>query len=244
MIFEYNKLRILFQKMNDIGKSVTFSQFKSQNKSFLLRHDVDISLEKALEIAKIENEFGIVSTFFIMTTSDYYNVLTKRSKQLVNEIQNLNHEIGLHFDPTHYKDQYLDKVKCEASILSSIIGKPIKSVSLHNPSIHGEYPMFDGFVNAYDTKIFNDNVYVSDSCFDFRGKNIYSFIEGIDKNSIQILLHPIHYSKRGKTNYAPIFNKLLKNKYEELFLNFRENKSFKRETINGFSISKKIIKTK
>ena len=48
--------------------------------------------------------------------------------------------------------------------------------------------------------------YLSDSRFDFRGKNPYEFIKNIDKvGFIQIFLHPLHYSENGDTNYVQNF---------------------------------------
>ena len=39
-----------------------------------LRHDVDLSLEAALEMARIEHELGVRATYFLMTESGFYNL--------------------------------------------------------------------------------------------------------------------------------------------------------------------------
>lgn len=68
---------------------------------------------------------------------------------------------------------------------------------MHNPSVHGQYPIFDGCINAYDPKLFSDKNYISDSRFSFQGKNRFKFLENINNGMIQILLHPMHYSELG-----------------------------------------------
>ena len=66
--------------------------------------------------------------------------------------------------------------------------------------------------DAYDKKIFSDEYYLSDSRMDFRGKNPYTFAERVKKHPIQILLHPIHYTKKG-LKYPDIFHKFIKRFY-------------------------------
>lgn len=105
----------------------------------------------------------------------------------------MGHEIGLHFDPTLYTDNLESAVKKEADILSFAIQAKVRSISLHNKSVHGQYPMFKDFVNAYDPKLFSDKTYISDSRFDFRGKDPFEFINNIDSGTVQVLLHPLHY---------------------------------------------------
>lgn len=51
--------------------------------------------------------------------------------------------------------------------------------------------------NAYDVEWFDADRYMSDSCMDFRGKDPFTFIEKASSGSIQILLHPMHFSDAG-----------------------------------------------
>ena len=115
----------------------------------------------------------------------------------------------------------------EVNILSHAIGQKVRSVSLHNPTSHGQYPLFNGFVNAYDTKLFSDSNYISDSCFSFREKNPFEFIKGVDKSMIQILLHPLHYTNSGGG-------------YDEIMVNSFERRM--KETSKEFSTFNKVFK--
>jgi hypothetical protein len=162
-----------------------------------MRHDVAFDIKLAHQLADIEQEEGIVSTFFILTTCESYNVSCDRNRKLLREMVVMGHEIGLHFDPTLYGDALDPAVQKEADLFSLVADHEVKSISLHNPSVHGLFPLFDGFVNAYDTRLFSDTNYISDSCYMFRGNNPFEFITQLDNSMIQILLHPMHYSESG-----------------------------------------------
>jgi hypothetical protein len=235
MIFKYDDLKLFYSKINRLGITSRFRDWAGE-KVFLIRHDVDFSIDLALRMAKVENESKIVSTYFIMTSCESYNVLTEKSRKQLKEIINLGHEIGLHFDPTIYKDNLVQNVKKEVEILSFIIQEEVKSISLHNPSLHGQYPLFDFLINAYDPRLFSDSNYISDSCYDFRGKNPFEFIEGIDKSMIQVLLHPMHYSEEGD-GYDKVIPRTLLDNINIVHNNFSVNKTYSSqvgESLHGY----------
>ena len=235
-IFKTSILEKFYLKVKSLGDTILFRDFNG-GKFFLIRHDVDFDLKLALDLAKFENKLGIKSTYFILTTCESYNILCEKNKLILEEIIYLGNEIGLHFDPAIYKDGFEEKVKQECSILSLASGSEIKSISLHNPSLHGQYPIFDNLVNAYDENLFSDKNYMSDSCFDFRGKDPFNFIENIKYGMVQILLHPLHFSDEG-WGYDDIFYESFKRHIESITSNFMVNKTFKNH------MSKTIIELK
>jgi len=196
MIFKYEELRNFFSEINKHGKTQLFKDWKG-DRVFLIRHDVDFDLQLAHNVAVIEKEMKVVSTFFILTSCHSYNILSKKNRTLLKEMRDMGHEIGLHFDPTLYPENLEQNFGKEIEILSFACDEQVKSVSLHNPSLHGQYPLFKNYVNAYDSKLFSDENYISDSRYSFRGKNPYEFLKKIEKSMIQILLHPMHYSEKG-----------------------------------------------
>lgn len=225
MIFKYQELRLFFDAINKQGTTKRFSDWKDE-KVFLVRHDIDFDLELAHRMAVIEKEKNIVATFFILTTSDCYNVLSIENTKILKSILSMGHEIGLHFDPTLYGDGDLkEAVDFEIAILSKVIGKAVKSISLHNPSIHGKYPLFDGYINAYDPSYFSDKNYISDSCRGFRGKDPFEFLSNIDKGMVQILLHPMHYSEEGD-DYAPVVCRALIRHANKIHSIFSVNRTY------------------
>src|SRR5438552_1530033 len=49
--------------------------------SLYLRHDVDLDLEAALHMSALERELGIGSTYFLMTTSVFYNLASPEGRR-------------------------------------------------------------------------------------------------------------------------------------------------------------------
>ena len=66
----------------------------------ILRHDIDNSLEQAVNLAQVEAEAGVASTYFVLLRTDFYNIASSAGLRAVRRIQSLGHEIGLHFDET------------------------------------------------------------------------------------------------------------------------------------------------
>ena len=221
MIFSHKNLREFFREIHRLGRTELFKNWKG-DRVFLLRHDIDFDINLAHKMAQIEAEENLVSTFFILTTCESYNVLSTKNKQLLREILGMGHEVGLHFDPTIYEKDLELAVKQECELLSFAINCEIKSISLHNPSVHGLYPMFENYVNAYDPKMFSNENYISDSRFSFRGKNPFEFIKGIDNSMIQILLHPMHYSELG-SGYKEIMFSTFMRYINDVHCNFKTN---------------------
>jgi hypothetical protein len=93
--------------------------------------------------------------------------------------------------------------------------------------MNGQYPLFYGYRNAYDEKIFNHDCYLSDSLMSFRGKDPYEFVLMVKQYPIQLLLHPIHYSQEGGT-YQEIFCERLKAYIDSIDNDFQDNATYKR----------------
>jgi hypothetical protein len=160
-----------------------------------------------LRLAEVELTADVRSSFFFLTTSDTYNVASARNRAMLRELCASGFEIGLHFDPTLYDMENPDTlqraVQHEALVLGDAAGYPVTSVSLHNPSGHGRYPLFDGFLNAYDPRIFGPDKYLSDSrmCF---ARDVWDFLKAGETGVIQLLLHPLHYQERDAQYPAPM----------------------------------------
>lgn len=233
MNFKYTDYIHFLQELNKLGASKLFREDASTTACYLLRHDIDFSLRLAYEMAKMEHENGIKATYFILTTCERYNILSEKGREYLKKIIDLDHEIGLHFDPTLYGETNLEEaVKKEVELLSFATGIEIKSISLHNPSIHGQYPLFEGFVNAYDPTLFSDENYISDSCFSFRGKDPLKFIQKIAHQTIQILIHPLHFSKNGH-GYKEIFAEEFCAEIFQHHLSYTEANMAYKEQLNG-----------
>src|SRR5690348_18136550 len=61
-----------------------------------LRHDVDLSLDAALQLARLEAERDATATYFLMTESVFYNLASFEGRAAVDELRSLGHAVGLH----------------------------------------------------------------------------------------------------------------------------------------------------
>lgn len=171
------------------------------DKVIIIRHDVDLSLEKCLKIAEIEKRYNIKSTFFIRLSSPFYNIFEMTNSNIINEIMRMKHQIGLHFDESLYKIKNLDDmnkfISKEARIIENYIGKRIYSVSMHRPSklMLNQYNELDHYINTYNKKFFKEFYYISDSRMMWRDGCVCSkIIEGKQKQ-IQLLIHPFWWTE-------------------------------------------------
>jgi hypothetical protein len=75
---------------------VPLREFARGTGDLALRHDVDVRLDSALELARLEHERGLRATYFLLHTAPYWNdaELVPRLRRLVE----LGHEIGFHND--------------------------------------------------------------------------------------------------------------------------------------------------
>lgn len=239
--FSYKHYDSILKQMKKISPIYNFKSVDSNVKcGYVLRHDVDFDIEKAYNMCNIEKDRDVTSTYFILVTSDLYNILSYKNKNIIKNMASNGFEIGLHFDPVIYGDissnQMQKHVEKECSIIEDIIGAKVQTVSLHNPSIHNQYPMFKGYKNAYSKEFFNQDLYLSDSCKDFRGKEILEFIKKGESSLLQILFHPIHFSEKEET-YIESFNKIIESKINNFDEYIRVNKTYKKEIKENTLIS-------
>ena len=77
----------------------------------LLRHDVDLSLDAALQMARLEQRLGAVATYFLMTESVFYNLDSPVGERALKELRALGHRVGLHaVYPNFVRDERFDAV--------------------------------------------------------------------------------------------------------------------------------------
>lgn len=228
MIFKYEDYKTFLRHIKECYSVMPLGNWDGSN-GIILRHDVDLDIKPAYKLALIENEFAIPSTYFILTTGQTYNPMSSDNRKMLKEMSDMGFEIALHFDPSIYEYSELDfltaKVEQEVSILSSITDKAVKSISLHNPGRFGTYPLFDGYCNAYDERIFSTDTYISDSRMQFQ-KDIYTFVKKAKERTIQILLHPSLYTEDG-SDYGRIFYDYLFDFINKVDAHFDRNSTYR-----------------
>ena len=169
----------------------------------VLRHDMDVSPKRALRMAEIENEFGIRATYMVMTRPLLYSVEDKSSRDMLQQLINMGHEVGLHFDLDdnqrhrgHGIGSVEAKIYSACKQLESIIGQPVLSLSFHNPMpqfLRGPLTIC-GRVNAYSRELMA--WYVSDSKGCWRDGEPLPKLLSPDKSLLQLLVHPIWWGDK------------------------------------------------
>ena len=182
----------------------SYQEVEKSAKAVILRHDVDFSLEKALEMSKIEYRNNAKSTYFVLLTSNFYNLYSKESFEILQSIISMGHEIGLHFDEKRYILNSIDDIRFnaakEANILSEIVGREIRVISMHRPSllILDSNIQFDNLINSYSSFFFKSMKYISDSRMKWREDPI-EIINSNHHDKLHILTHPFWYSLNNES---------------------------------------------
>lgn len=203
---EYRKILILLKENN--YTDIFYDEDKLGRK-VILRHDIDYSLDKALKIAILENELGFKSTYFILLTSDFYNVYSKKSVRIIRNIMNLNHRIGLHYDETKYDivddEGLITTITKEAKLFSEMLELEINVMSMHRPSkkLLEKNLNINNVINSYSKKYFEDMKYISDSRMYWR-EDPFAIINSNEYEKLHILTHPFWYSDKVESRKEKI----------------------------------------
>lgn len=166
---------------------------------FFFRHDVDISLKKAVEMAEFESKNGIKSTYYILLSSPYYNALEAENLQRIRTLRELGMGIGLHYDNSiklQDANQCCSEIIIQLGMLQHHIGElEEKSVTFHKPlrgvDINAETVNLLNLSNIYSPNFDQRFKYISDSGHNWR-ENPYDIIDTNDM--VHINTHPEWYN--------------------------------------------------
>ena len=164
----------------------------------LWRHDVDFSPQRALAIANIEAELGVISTYYVQLSSRYYSVFEPEVCSIFREIRKFGHDIGLHFDPEvlahKYSADYERRISFEANVLGEVLETEINSFTLHNPTTLGAISpdslTHAGLVNGSASFIRDHFEYCSDSNGYWRFQKLNDLIKDERIKRLYVLTHP------------------------------------------------------
>lgn len=126
--------------LREIKKTHTFSDYETcSDNDVILRHDVDVSLHAALQIARIENELGIQSTYFILFHSELYNPFNTTSSEIIRKILRLGHRVGLHYNSSFIIQNGLDPsetIRLEIELMENHFNTNMNAISPHDPGLN------------------------------------------------------------------------------------------------------------
>lgn len=194
-------------------KSVSFNEFNPNKKyQMLLRHDIDYNYFSALDFAIIEYNLNIKATYFFLLTENY-NIISNQIQEILKDLKELNHTIGLHYD---YQSQILENLS-EISIKEMLTEFSI--ISDHRPAKNITRIHHNKIINVYDKKYAWDIKYYSDS--NKKWKFGYP-LDNLKGNNFQLLTHPVWWTvepKKTKEDSYSVFLKQLVNNLKEKFKN-------------------------
>lgn len=203
--FTLQHLAEIFDQLKLAGyQPLTFEQAATSKikKGILLRHDLDQDLEKAVQIAELEQEKGLTATYFVWLNSPFYNPLTPENTARLRYILSLGHHLGLHIEVPLDNEQYFyTQIEKEAFILESYLATPCPVISFHRPSAnHMQLNLFLGKrINAYAPLFTHYFQYLSDSRGTWKENCVCQVINKQKPPRLHLLLHPLWWDKETLT---------------------------------------------
>jgi len=209
--FDYQTLWSLLARVGESHRFVRFTDLASGQPAepfCILRHDVDYRLDSAVALAREESARGIYATYFLLVNSTYYNLLAPPHAHVPSALVDLGHEVGLHYDvrslhpfPRERWDRLLD---AQAALLEELSGRPIASVAMHQPGLHGDDPFRQTtrYLNAYADRFTKDMPYISDSCRAWRDIAWRVLADGPLPPRLQLALHPINWADEDRDRFT------------------------------------------
>jgi hypothetical protein len=171
----------------------------------LWRHDIDISVHRALKIAELEAEEEVSSTYFFLLTGMHYNLLQPEIRDRARRVLALGHDLGLHFEMSAYgelttEEALAERLEEQAKFLSGLLEQPVVAFSFHDPDLRGglgiDADEIGGLANAYGATLKERYTYVSDSNGYWRSSRLPDLIESGRHERLHVLTHPIWWPER------------------------------------------------
>jgi len=207
--FSPDAYRSLLRALGERGyRPGRFDGAAIKGRTILLRHDIDLSIDAALSIARIEADEGWTSTYYVLVSSDLYNPASASSRTSLRAICDLGHEIGLHFDASVHDQPGSDELdiaqlenaaESECAALSNAIGRDVASISFHRPvpQLQGLDADFAGRPHSYQPRYFSEIEYCSDSGGQWRHGHPLERASIAAGEPMQLLTHPVWWSRAG-----------------------------------------------
>ncbi|QDS37002.1 hypothetical protein [Brevibacillus brevis] len=209
---EYSQIIHCIKKQHNI---IDYSEVNVDTKRFaVIRHDVEFSVERAYNLAKLENTLQINTSYMFQIRNNAYNLFSNENIRMVREINGMGHKIGLHvhlgmLDSLAEINQYIVH---DSKVMESFLQIPIDRFSFHRPpkELLKMNVKLEGLINSYEDRFFEFREeedgfeslqikYISDSRHTWNyGYPDEKTIKADSK--IQFLFHPYSWTEYGYEN--------------------------------------------
>ena len=226
--FSTHGYRALLNGLFERGYAVRdFSNFDAQSQHLLVRHDIDMSISAAHEVASLERDIGVTSTYFVLLRSELYSPFSESGRADLMRLVELGHEIGLHLDASLYPDETaaLDEAAAwECDLLERLIDRPVRIISLHRParSLIDTENTLGGRPHTYQRRFFSEIGYCSDSRSEWGHGHPFEHQAVTTKSALQLLTHPIWWTGEAASPKARL-DRFLRGRHETLGHALAEN---------------------
>lgn len=125
--------------------------------ALFLRHDIKVSLKRAVSLAEIEHEYALPATYLVRVDSPLYSLNERTTRIQLLELLQLGHEVGVHFDLTNdthpnrpFLALFVQQLRATCARLEQIICRPVRTFSLYHsvPQFFGGPLLVNERVNA------------------------------------------------------------------------------------------------
>lgn len=181
--FELDHYRDLLEAARQGGYRFRFFEGEPQPGELFLRHDVDLRLDAAVELAELEAEEGVEATYFLMREAVFYNLASIEGQSTFERLRELGHRVGLHAVwPRAELDERFDPI-----------------VAWHNPDPEYVFTPLEGALNVMAAPWFSTETYRSDSNQRWRSGCPHEELAAGRFEWLQLLIHPEIWVYRGRT---------------------------------------------
>ena len=181
--FELRHYAELLEAARQGGYRFAFFDREPRAGDLLLRHDVDLSLDAAVQMAELEAGVGAPATYFLMTRSEFYNLDAPSGVRALERLRELGHRVGLHgVHPDAALDERFDPV-----------------VAWHTPDPEYMTAPVEDAVNAMQPGYFDPDRYRSDSNRRWRHGCPHEPLARGEFEWLQLLVHPEWWVFPGST---------------------------------------------
>ncbi|MBV8065456.1 MAG: hypothetical protein JOY73_08030 [Actinobacteria bacterium] len=189
-----------YRELIEAAGAYTWATFDREPRAgdLFLRHDVDLSLDAALVMARLESELGARATYLLMPESRFYNLGSHDGRDAIAELRDLGHAVGLHaVYPNMQLDDRFDPV-----------------IAWHNPDPDHMSKPVAGAVNVMAPPWFAKGHYRSDSNQHWREGCPHDELAAGSFEWLQLLIHPEIWVYEGMT-MRETMEKMLEAKRDE-----------------------------
>lgn len=192
------------------------AEMQNGRKKVFVRHDVDVSLKMASQLARLESTIGLETVFFVMINSPFYNIHESEQKAMLQELKDGGFQIGLHANVQKNVEisEIEALVQVQRNILEISLGSPISLVSFHQPSSREMKFVFKdkSLFNVYQLSEMGV-IYLSDSNMQFDIRLLQESVK--QSKNMQLLIHPVWWYSEVE-NPGEVWEKMIFEKANEI----------------------------